>query len=1337
LTTARRIAGKVLRLCLGTLGVLLAVAALLVGVMWGYARSDAGRRRLVGWLNAEVQQIVPGLHVGRLGGDYLRRLSLEDVTCLDRQGARVVHVERIELVYRLWPLVRRHLEVSSVEIVHPVVEASRTAEGTWNVAELAAPRTRPGPDPTSSPGKGTSSWRVDVHTLRVVGGRAVIRAGEDDEPWMVPALDVEARGHLQTGTSAPRGGVFLDRLALTVERAESHFEVALAGEGGGDGNRLFATVSRLRVLGLPGGPLHLTAQAGGPTEALGLVLDAHNEEGARLALRGRASWQEGALGPYTWSLKAAGLAPAQWVPAAPKGTLALDAEGRGRGVVLAAGTEAELRVIVPSLLRADVHTQGAAVAASLDARLTPELRALLPAGVHAKSLVAVARFDGTWPGDWRSTLHVEGRALEVADDRLAKAVFDAKVAWRSSSGARFPFTGTGTLALSGLAGARLGTFQRATLHVSSDGRGLTLTGDAMGPAAAARLRASGEVGKAGGSVRLAELTWRGLGARGGSQTFDLVAPASLTWAEKTGASLSPLTVRARGRGVAGQATVSGRWFGGAGRRSAKGDLALAFDHVVWGELPPFDMQGRAALDGDHLEGAIDVRAAGDVAVHADLTVPVVNRPRRRLALARAGPIVGHVTSKNADLRRLPEIQRLLARHGLVGGTVDLAMTLTGDVAHPDAQGRLGIKDIEVRLLTGKGRGSALHRLRGLGASLALDTEPGRVRVKGAVTLEKDSLVTWSGGCERDLGVLLARGRDGLRGLPCETAIDVAALDLKVARSLDDRFSDVEGILRGTARLRAELPVWEGHAEAKIENARVDAVRFQDVSLKADGRGARWRVSAHLAQAAGGTLTGDASFDTGAKTMKGELRLTHLDPGFLRLLSPQVRELAGVVDGDLRWEGAFATPAPRGNLYFYQGRLGLIGQPTFSGIGVALSLAPDKITLRELHAYSGGGSLSGKGWVTLKGAAPEHLVATAHAKGFVIAAAGASGAKIDGDLAFEAVMRDSLLRGEAKVPEARVWLPKVVGSGRTVQRIGDREDVRFVDEAGKAAAKQAAADAASAQAAAKQAAAEPATTAGKGAAPAASKTPADGAAAEDTGIDIRAVAGTIYVRGKDLDLELETHLRVRAEQGPARVTGTADIRRGRIMLAGQRFDVERGTIALRGRDEPQMDVRIAHQYPDALVAVELRGTPSHPSLHLVSDPPIYDSAQIISLVLTGQPGGAPSSGSSDPTAAIGTAVLGKIADKIAPEIGLDVVRVENVKETTPEGQATGSTDTRIEVGKYIGSRVYLSYAHVFGAAVGQNLNQAQVEYRASRRWLIETVFGDAGVGGVDALWTYRY
>ena len=101
------------------------------------------------------------------------------------------------------------------------------------------------------------------------------------------------------------------------------------------------------------------------------------------------------------------------------------------------------------------------------------------------------------------------------------------------------------------------------------------------------------------------------------------------------------------------------------------------------------------------------------------------------------------------------------------------------------------------------------------------------------------------------------------------------------------------------------------------------------------------------------------------------------------------------------------------------------------------------------------------------------------------------------------------------------------------------------------------------------------------------------------------------------------------------------------------------------------------------------------------------------------------------------MLAKLADQVAPALGLDVMRVEGQDVENDEGQATGETDTRVEVGKYITERIYLSYAHIFGAPDNANQNEAHVEYRMTRRFMMESIFGDAGQGGLDALWTYRF
>jgi translocation and assembly module TamB len=301
-----------------------------------------------------------------------------------------------------------------------------------------------------------------------------------------------------------------------------------------------------------------------------------------------------------------------------------------------------------------------------------------------------------------------------------------------------------------------------------------------------------------------------------------------------------------------------------------------------------------------------------------------------------------------------------------------------------------------------------------------------------------------------------------------------------------------------------------------------------------------------------------------------------------------------------------------------------------------------------------------------------------------------------------------------VPHAVVWLPKGPGGGgRDLQKIGPRADVRFVDAAALAAEER--------------------------------RARRDETSGPSPTLDVDAQAGSIDVRSKDMDLEVESRLHITSvasgpQAGKPALSGIVRVRRGRIDISGQRFDVERGTLSFNGEPGlgPALDIRLTRQFPDATVAIEIRGTAKHPDLRLTSDPPIYDQAQIVSLLLTGQASAQPSAGKSfDPTAAVTTMVLGRLADKLAPQLGLDVVRVENVQQVTTQGRPTGQTDTRVEVGKYVTERIFVSYAHVFGAPENANTNEAHLEYRLSHSWMLETIFGDAGVGSLDALWTYRY
>ena len=314
------------------------------------------------------------------------------------------------------------------------------------------------------------------------------------------------------------------------------------------------------------------------------------------------------------------------------------------------------------------------------------------------------------------------------------------------------------------------------------------------------------------------------------------------------------------------------------------------------------------------------------------------------------------------------------------------------------------------------------------------------------------------------------------------------------------------------------------------------------------------------------------------------------------------------------------------------------------------------------------------------------------------------------------MRADVLAGKVSVPNANIWLPKTPSAtgGNKLQKVAQHSDLHFVDATAKAAAQR-------------------------------DLDKKRQAAAAALRVAFQATASPVYVRGKDMDIEVRSNVQIgTVPSGPHRgavtLSGAIHIPRGRINIQGQRFDFDHGNVTFDGSWDvnPALDIKLTRQFPDAFVVIELRGTPRKPQLHLSSDPAVYDQAQIVSLILTGQPGGQPSNGKAfDPTSAVTTAVLSRLADQVAPELGLDVMRVEKQDVTNVEGQTTGDTDTRVEVGKYITERIYLSYAHIFGAPDNSNQNEAHAEYRMTRRWMLESIFGDAGQGGVDALWTYRF
>jgi autotransporter translocation and assembly factor TamB len=1271
--------GKVARITAAVLAIVVgaAVFATLAAVV--YVRTERGHETLRRLVVAQARESIPGLEVGGIGGGLFRDVSLHDVTIRDASGAPAVQLRAATARYRLWSLLKRRVQLDAVVVDGLRVVARPDPRGGLNLSRLVRSDAKAKPAPATdatSPG-----WDVEVRDVKVhdVSGSLTSAAGE------VTALK---------------------DLAF-----EGAFRLRAAGD-------LAASIDALRAVVESGGrtiTAKLSAHLRGPRENLRAHAELDVGAGGRVAVDGSFGLRDGAdaLGPFTVDLTATELDPSALVEAGPPGRVSFTVSAEGEGTPLAPASTAAARLTVAPSTIADARILGGEARATIHGeRWELERLQLKVAGRKdlRGSAEATLRASGLVGGPLTATGHVQVRSLAVAGARVRNADLGLDV-----TGTPAAPTGTVTLVASGIvASPDAPRIDRLNLRLSGDRGNVKVQASARGPRLRAAVAAHGMATSEGGDVTVTQLALD-MTTRTFRQQLTLVGSTRARYDADGDVTLARTTLQGAGARFTGRATFEGEYHP---RRQQLARLALRLDKASTGGLPAVNATLRAALTKTRATAtlAADVPTVG-ARVDLDADLPVVIPRKGPPKLAARGPVQVRLAAQKVALQKIPIVQKALARQGVIGGVATLNLTATGDIARPDARAAFELRDVTYRNIAGLGRDSTIKTVPGLGGTLGVEAKAGSITSDVRLLIRNTGVLDVHALLPVELGALIA-GRIP-SPMPFRANVEIPTLRLASLADFTDELKGVDGKLHGRIEVSGDVDHPRGRADIAIDEARVDKVRFARVQLhgEADGNTARARLD--VDQTAGGRLTGSFVLDRAhADRLEAYLTGKDLDVGFARVFLTNVREIAGIAQLSVTAKGTLAAPRLWGSLSLDKGRLGVTGQPTFTEVRLASALEPGKLSVNDLRMTSGEGTLQGNGWVTLGGPSglePKEAVLRAHARRFLVAIAGSSGARIDGNLAVQAALRSDVLSGTAKVPNASVWLSKTPSAtgGNDLQKIGSHPDVRFVDPTAQAAAERALE---------KQ----------------------REAASEAIRVAFKASASPVYVRGKDVDLEVRSKVTIGTQpdgphKGAVTLGGAIHIPRGRLNVQGQRFDFDHGDITFDGSWDvnPALDIKLTRQYPEALVVIELRGTPRKPQLRLTSDPPVYDQSQIVSLVLTGQPGGQPSNGKSfDATSAVATAVLSKLADRVAPELGLDVLRVEKQDVKTPSGQATGDTDTRVEVGKYVTERIYLSYAHIFGAPVNANQNEAHVEYRMTRRWMLETIFGDAGQGGVDALWTYR-
>lgn len=1374
---------KALRVVVWTsLGAVALIVALLVALAL-YARSEAGHEALRALLVSQLQSVLPGFSVGALRGDYVHGLALEHVVLRDRFGGEAIRIDAVRLDYDLSAALRRTLRVRRVSLERPHVVLRTAANGQANLAELIKPSEEP-PSPSAS---APPAWNVALEQLRIE--RGAFADQRRAAGLAITALDLRGAADLRGKGARLR----LERWCAQVRLPDGRrLDAHLSGRVDlRDGSRIAGQLSiKAKELTPAAGKPEVARRSRAAALALGLGGTVERPE-----LSARANFDQagairatGWLAPraaplrYGFAVELDGLEPHLLAEGLPETRLNARVEVEGHGIPPDAQSSSALKV---DLGRSRVagfavrslsligQTRGAswtveklqarARRATLRARgrgTLEELNAQVELIADDLSRLAAAPGRGSAPlglrGSMRLEAAVEGRLDDLAlrakgsAERLGSDKGAVRALRLQADLAGLPRTPRGQLTVTAddvrlvepalevesFSAAFRGGLRRASIDLAARGRRLALS-------LAAQLKRPTDE-----SLHVLVKALRGRYEDSALELQRPVLARYLDTSNRAGLTIEPLDLRlalgsAHARLRARGAVPLARGPGSSLRLSTVRPIQA---QVKLDDLP-LELLGRFGLVGQELGGRVSLDAKLDGALRApklqlvgllergrvaridrlaaQLDCAIDERVQLRGAVERAGrrvlavqasfaqglagllqlsalrqnetPLSARVQAGPIDLHELELIEPSLTQFR---GQAHAGLTLSGTPARPRVALDLTLEGARVER-----RDLGDLRLEG-----GAEAEPTRVRGRVALKRGKLTLALGQAALAGGWHELLGAGRDQV---PIDARLSVPKLPVKRLRRYEDALSRLAG---GTLAADATLAGTLGDPSANVV-ARLDRIALETGvlgSARVEGRYAAKRVEGRMAilqGERGGELSLEGRLKLAPRPeLKAALGIKGLRIAFVSALAPGLEQSDGLLSGRVSLVGPVARPRLDADLRLAKGRLRLRGMSELRDIELHTTLEHDVVRLHRLSVNSGPGRLSATGELKLEQLEPERFALRAEAKRFQLGVPPIARATLDGAIALRGSQRRQKLDVAIDLRDGVLRVPKI-DAQRELHASGALPDVVFDDRVARAERRRAEKKQAKRAGRARR-------------------------------IAVRAKTDSLMVRGEQIDVEVESDLRI--EPGPrgARINGQLQIRRGTVEILGNRYEVERALVRFSGErpPDPVVDIRLRRDFPEATVYIALRGTMEDNELQLSSDPGGYDQSQLLSLITLGRvdPRAGESGGdrSQAVASAVSQAVLGLLAQQVATRVGLDVARV-GIGQT--QDQTTGEARIRAEaeIGKYITRRLYIAYRRVFGGQDTENANEALSEYRISSRWLLMALFGDRGVGNLDLVWTYRY
>ncbi len=547
------------------------------------------------------------------------------------------------------------------------------------------------------------------------------------------------------------------------------------------------------------------------------------------------------------------------------------------------------------------------------------------------------------------------------------------------------------------------------------------------------------------------------------------------------------------------------------------------------------------------------------------------------------------------------------------------------------------------------------------------------------------------------------GMAALRRAPVEADVKLHPTPVRGLLALTGRQQPVVGTVSAIARVGGTLAEPTGRAEATLREFGVRTPSLRELRARAAWDGALLKADVRGRQRDGGRLAIDATIDPARpEEASGRLQARGFDlEPLARLAPPRWAGVQGLLAADVEVAGLGRETADIDG----QVRLTRAAVPVDSRIGtlrdgtVTIGARDGRITMKA-YGMLGDGAVRVDGTGVTRGLVPQRADVDVRLKDVVLLAE--LQPEVDARLHVSLRRTGDRWRVLARVYKGKIDLPRL-GTDPLYER-GAPDDMVIIENGRPPA---------------RAVVPEPAWKGELGKRP------------TDPYLRARLDIEPVTVHSKELRGRLVGTIIVAVGDDGIFAEGTVSITEGMVTLFDRQYRIEHARVHLNGGKDPQVDIRLFHDFPGLTLYVAVTGPVREPKLQLSSRPGTYSEGQLLGFLLGGEPGQDRQPELRDTATSVAAGLIsrkigGYVQDYLPVE--LDVLRFET---------ATARQSATFTVGKWITRKFFLGYERRLEARPDENAGEAELEYWLRPDLLIEGAIGDRGHHDVDLLWLERW